>query len=218
MGSAPSASRRPNAAALSTDWWRRGQEQRTGGGRELGGGGREKSGNRGRRKGAAGGGLVWFGSRGVAGPTPAPQRPGPWTAALWGGGRARHRLWARCSQVMARSAGGGQPPSTGAATEAVSVSKRQRRAWRCWALGWPGRQVRVLPAASARRWLPTGRPDVVGIPAASSSNGHAATHGARRVSPSPLRRVSSSRLPAAHGMLAQSVGPQSCLLRGVGSR
>jgi hypothetical protein len=50
--------------------------------------GEERSGNRGRRKGAAGGGLVWFGSRGVAGPTPAPQRPGPWIAALWGGGRA----------------------------------------------------------------------------------------------------------------------------------
>lgn len=134
--------------------------------------------------------------------------------------RARHRLWARCSQVMARSAGGGQPPSTGAATEAVSVSERQRRAWWCWVLGWPGRQVRVLPAASARRWLPTGRPDVVGIPAASSSNGHAATDGARRVSPSPRRSTRRSvacpprACPPRTGWLAQSVGP----LRGVGSR
>ena len=142
------------------------------GGRELGSGGREERGNRGRRKRRFG--LVWLTRRcrphGRAAKTRSmDQSPvGRRQSARANRSRGLVRRWARCSQVMAQPAGGGQPPSTGAATEAVSVSERQRRAWPV--LGWPVRLCLAVSPCAARRWLPAGRPDVVGIPAASSSS------------------------------------------------
>lgn len=107
--------------------------------------------------------AVWFGSRGALAPAPRPRREdqfhGPEPCRLYlGGGEGGD--WSDghghgAARSMARPAGGGQPPSTGAAIEG-GVSERA-------VLGWPGRVRDGVGAAPCRCpcdcELRTGRPD-----------------------------------------------------------